>query len=152
MTCPGCGRSVWATRLHELLDSTAGVSHVYRVLVGRRGHRAVAGGGACADWELTYSRVADAPDHVQPMLRALGRRMLRNLLDLGWVEQTDVRRAAGLDVAVEAEVAKRAAEDARLRYAYPLPPAPPALPPRIPITRLEPRTVDLSRFDKKVKP
>jgi len=33
-----------------------------------------------------------------------------------------------------------------------LPPAPPALPPRIPITRMEPTTFDVSRFSKKAKP
>jgi len=155
VVCPGCGSNVWESRLSEVLDEAGGVSAVYRVLVGRRGHRSGPGSGPSADWAMSYSRVQEAPERVQATLRALGRRVLRNLLDLGWVDEGDVRRAAGLDTAVEAEVSRRAAEEARLRasvsaYASPHPPtsyAPPS--PRIPVQRMEPRTADLSRFGSK---
>jgi hypothetical protein len=148
VVCPGCGGHLWESRLASVLDDSGAISSVYRILQGRRGHAGVRGGGACADWVASYSTLPDAPERMQPTLRALGRRILRNLLDLGWVDEAEVRKLVGLDVAVEAEVARRQSDDARARmslgYAMPSPP-----PSRIPVQREEPRTADLSRFTRR---
>jgi len=152
VVCPGCGSCIWETRLSALLDEAGAVSAVYRVLAGRRGHHSVKGSGPSAEWVASYSRVPDAPERVRPTLRILGQRILRNLLDLGWVDDADVRRAAGLDAAVDAAVSRRAAEDASaLARSYFGPPLPVSGPARIPVTRLEPKTMDLSRWGKGAK-
>jgi hypothetical protein len=147
VVCPGCGSCVWETRLSSLLDDSGSVSAVYRVLAGRRGHVSTKGGGPSADWVASYSRVQDAPERIQATLRALGRRVLRNLLDLGWVDPDEVRRDLGYEVAVnsgvQAELARRGMEDARLRsmtYAAPLPVTLSS------VTRLDPKPFDVSSY------
>ena len=132
-----------------MLDDSGAVSAVYKVLQGRRGHVGVPGGGACADWVASYSRVPDAPDRIQQTLRALGRRILRNLLDLGWVDEAELRRLAGIDAEAEV-VSRRSGEEAPRLFAsvggYAPAPYTVPVPPRMKVEHLPGRTADLSRF------
>jgi hypothetical protein len=99
---------------------------VVRVLVGLPGHRTIRGQrGPAAEWQMSWPTVPDAPEWIREQLRSYGKRLLRRMLDLGWVTDDDLAAQCGLASRVEVEARRRveehAVEAARLRSYAPAP-------------------------------
>jgi len=108
VSCPACGRPIWARHLSRLLRGEVEVADVYRVLRGIAGAKGRRGGSPTAGWERTWRTVGETPADVQPRLRSLGLRVIRNLIDYGWLTEKQLLQLPEVKAAVEAGSSVRA--------------------------------------------